>query len=577
MSSAANLTVLYAWSAEDETMVAPAAEGDLVVLRDDDALQAAFTRAASGVAPAVVFSPRIALAAGRRHIMRVIGSTPTTRGAYLSVCLVGDPTRELLSPEAATIAWDGSGHAAAQVCFSTPPGSGAADYAVRLRFRGEPVTNATAVVLHRVLLIEDGNPCAPATTHDIAAPLNLSIFPDLASLHYSAEVTGILGLAAVLGSDDEPGYTRRAAAGHALVLGAVDRDVSGVLAGTKPAIDLRSVYGATEGRARLLDERGRFRIDGAAGDLARDSYGAPLVADPRADASYLDAQTHLLLLRFHNRVMDHFANAEALQGSVLSREVLFLRARQCVVTHWQWAVFYDTVLLLTDVATFRDVCASGQRFYRVYSPDAAAADPPAEYTHALAHVRQALRRDSYPLAQTGTYLTEAQSRAHVRGSLPASRLDLAALFDAASWPAGALDPYVAAGTALSDSSSPVTQHLTDASGAVPSGHDIALTMGVAPLTAAELDAGDRTGVIASLGMSPQTTPLLSYLLRESESRAGGQHLTGVGSRLLVETVRGLIWSAAPDVCCFRNQWRPSLPRARSETYTMADLVAWVEG
>ena len=158
-----------------------------------------------------------------------------------------------------------------------------------------------------------------------------------------------------------------------------------------------------------------------------------------------------------------------------------------------------------------------------------------------------------------------------------ARLDLPALFDAASWPAGALDPYVAAGTALSSSTSPVTTLLTDASGEVPSGHGVALTMGVAPLTAAELDARDRTGVVAGLGLSPQTTPLLSYLLREAESRAWGQHLTGVGSRLLVEVVRGLIWSAAPDVCCFRNQWRPSLPRARSETYTMADLVAWVDG
>jgi hypothetical protein len=111
-------------------------------------------------------------------------------------------------------------------------------------------------------------------------------------------------------------------------------------------------------------------------------------------------------------------------------------------------------------------------------------------------------------------------------------------------------------------------------GALASGHAAALTMGVAPLGDDELQATDRTGVVRTLGLSVRRLPLLPYVLKEAEARGSGQSLTGVGSRLLTETVRGFIWSAPDDACCFRNNWRPSLPRRRSETYTMRDLVEW---
>ena len=105
-------------------------------------------------------------------------------------------------------------------------------------------------------------------------------------------------------------------------------------------LELRGVYGSATIRDRLLDRRFRFRLNMAANDLSRDAYGTPVVAEPGADASYLDAQMQLLLMRFHNRVMDHFANANAMQGiTTVSDAVLFDRTSPAMID--------DTVLALS--------------------------------------------------------------------------------------------------------------------------------------------------------------------------------------------------------------------------------------
>ena len=285
----------------------------------------------------------------------------------------------------------------------------------------------------------------------------------------------------------------------------------------------------------------RFRLNMAASDLARDAYGHPLVADTTADASYADAQMHLLLLRFHNRVMDLFENARAQQGCPpLERSELFRRARTCVITHWQWAVFYDTVRALTDRDTFRDVCASGQRHYTVYSAKDAAAVPPAEFTHALTHLHVHLKRDTYPLAAQAAYISDQQLRYYVGGLLPPVPLNMVALFEPEQWPGKAMDSYVASGTALShraqggfhgaarpEASSrlrrrpPLRKILRAGNGRLPSGYDVAKAMGVMPIAEDELVRTDRPGVLRTLGLSVRRLPLLVYLAKEAEIRARG--------------------------------------------------------
>lgn len=589
--------VRLAWSGEDTSLPTLPVEGTILGLTQSGAFEATYattTAAGSSSGDAVVVGTNVSLLGRRRHIVRVTASSVAPRGAYLSVCVAGDPSRELLAPEASTLASSGSDQNAVQLEFQTPHEDGV--YDVRVRLRGARIPGGKAVTIHRVLLVEmDGVQATPQSVPSVPASLGASLFPTLPPLASSSDTSLDLANSMVLTSESEARYLTGVGSIHSFVLALVARDIKRPVAGTKPAIDLRSVYGFSTDRTRLLDRRLRFKIDGAAHDLHRDAYGAATVADTHADDSYADAQVHLLLLRFHNRVMDHFQNANAQQGlNEIPLAELFERARRCVVTHWQWAVFYDTVRMLVDTEVFKDICHCGQRFFTVYSPETAPSTPPPEFTRALAYLHLFLRRDTYPLSRRNMVISDEQSRYYVGGLRPPAPLDLRAMTLGQAWRAGALDSYVPRSSAriayrdggfhgsLHDSEqsdrktmrSPVLKGLNESNARLAGGYSIAKRMGIAPLSEDEIRRSDRTGVYRSLNLSSRRTPLLPYVLKESETRRGGMHLTGVGARLLAELVRGFIWSAPTEICCFANDWRPSLPRANSETYAIHDIVQW---
>ena len=109
---------------------------------------------------------------------------------------------------------------------------------------------------------------------------------------------------------------------------------------------------------------------------------------------------------------------------------------------------------------------------------------------------------------------------------------------------------------------------------ISAGYFLAKRMGILPIAEEALVRTDRTGVLRSLGLSTRRLPLLSYVMKEAEIRGCGQVLEGVGARLLVEFVRGFIWSADPSRCCLVGEWRPTLPRLNQATYTLQDLITW---
>lgn len=151
-----------------------------------------------------------------------------------------------------------------------------------------------------------------------------------------------------------------------------------------PALDLDSLYGDGPGLHPYLyakDAVGkppgpRFligRADASAGfagtipalpnDLPRNAHGRVLIFDERNDENLLVAQFHLLMLKFHNAVVDHLEKTNAgLKGMAL-----FLEARRIVTWHYQWIVLFDFVERLTEPGLIRKIKHEGRRFYRFRS------------------------------------------------------------------------------------------------------------------------------------------------------------------------------------------------------------------
>jgi hypothetical protein len=77
---------------------------------------------------------------------------------------------------------------------------------------------------------------------------------------------------------------------------------------------------------------------------------------------------------------------------------------------------------------------------------------------------------------------------------------------------------------------------------LPTGQAVATALGIAPLTAADLqqNASAETVAALTLGGFIDKTPLWYYILKEAETESGGNSLGSVGSEVVVQTIIGQI-------------------------------------
>src|SRR5262245_7232294 len=148
-----------------------------------------------------------------------------------------------------------------------------------------------------------------------------------------------------------------------------------------PALDLDCVYGLGPDGSRQLYARNPPNFDGKApgpkflvsntvlggpgnltevfpNDLPRSPEGFALIGDHRNDENLLVAQTHLAMLKFHNKVCDQLIAAGK------PAETVFAEARQIVTWHYQWMVLHDFVERITETGIVAKILEQGRRFYR---------------------------------------------------------------------------------------------------------------------------------------------------------------------------------------------------------------------
>ncbi|CAN5125919.1 heme peroxidase family protein [soil metagenome] len=180
-----------------------------------------------------------------------------------------------------------------------------------------------------------------------------------------------------------------------------------LLQGRSPSLDLDSLYGA----GPLDPKSAKFYADDfhlmmgrtvASGpDAARDGFDLPrgagssvaskrraVIPDPRNDENLAVAQTHLAMIRFHNRVVDK------LPASVPDT-ARFDRARRRVVKHYQWMIRHDYLPRICKASVLNDVFTNGRKVFEV---DAAASDVPTmpvEFSVAAFRLGHSMIRSSY--------------------------------------------------------------------------------------------------------------------------------------------------------------------------------------
>jgi hypothetical protein len=112
---------------------------------------------------------------------------------------------------------------------------------------------------------------------------------------------------------------------------------------------------------------------------------------------------------------------------------------------------------------------------------------------------------------------------------------------------------------------------------LPSGQDVARAMRIPnPLTPDEIATGPDGAVAKKHGMH-KDTPLWYYILKEAQVRKSGERLGPVGSTIISEVFVGLVHGDRQSYLWQRGKdWKPDLPSKVPGTFTMADLLRFVE-
>jgi hypothetical protein len=409
-----------------------------------------------------------------------------------------------------------------------------------------------------------------------------------------------------------------------------------------PALDLDSVYGDGPGIHPYLYQRDPLtfrvtekllighaansrdveeptRVPKLPNDLPRNQVGHALIFDERNDENLLVAQMHLLMLQFHNKVIDWLKD----NGSTLEGERLFKEARRIVTWHYQWIVLFDFVERLTEKGLVGKIKEAGRKFYRFKKTPYM----PAEFAAGAYRCGHTMVRETYshnrifrpgtgPKLANGTlpllFLFTGKSGLIIgelaptppedppapQATLPSNWvIDWRRFFELGLPTADEgfsfnhsrkLDPLI---TKALHTLPGLREDMTETQQrefvlpfrnlrrgvqiGLPSGQDVCRAMKLTPLTPEEI-ADCHAGDVAKLHGLHVATPLWYYVLCEAQHHGKGKRLGPMASTIVAETFLGMIHGDEESFLFLRSNWKPELPAAKQGEFTMADLIRFVD-
>ncbi len=181
-----------------------------------------------------------------------------------------------------------------------------------------------------------------------------------------------------------------------------------MLQGRSPSLDLDSLYGAgpqDPDSAKFYEADGLHLKMGktvaAGGISAKNGFDLPrgagntvakkrkaIIPDPRNDENLVVAQTHLALMRFHNRVVD-----TQLGGVPPSQK--FAAARELVTKHYQWMIRNDYLTRICQATAVSNVFNQGRKAFEVGATPTDVPTMPIEFSIAAFRLGHAMIRRAY--------------------------------------------------------------------------------------------------------------------------------------------------------------------------------------
>jgi len=338
-----------------------------------------------------------------------------------------------------------------------------------------------------------------------------------------------------------------------------------------PRANLEALYGGGPvGSPYLFDQAdpAKLLLGVASHDLPRNQQGIALIGDPRNDVHAFMTGLQVAFIRSHNHLVDR------LRADGVAESDLFEDARLALNWHYQWVILNDFLPNLVGEDLTASVLQEGPRFYRPQG------EPyiPVEFADAAYRYGHSQIRADYQLRRGGPRLPVFPDLAGFRPLAPDHVIDWRVLFDVPgngpAQRAKAIDgqlpaslmrlPESITGTVdITAYRSLAARDLQRGQGTgLPSGEAVARAMRVTPLTRTELALGDWQ----------DETPLWLYIVREAAVRGGGDHLGGVGGRIVAEVIVGIVRNDSESYLANNISWRQTLPSHAAGIFKIRDFL-----
>ena len=372
------------------------------------------------------------------------------------------------------------------------------------------------------------------------------------------------------------------------------------------AFDLDIVYGLgpfVTPQYYEKDDPLKLRIEsgGVFEDLPRTADLMPIIPDPRSDQNLMISGLHCAFILFHNKTVDYVRRTLGL----VDPPAIFAEARRLVLWHYHWMVLNEFLPRFVGPAMANDVLSRGRRFFR---PDMGLATMPVEFQGACFRIGHTMIRPSYRANLKGDAgkpffglifdpalgdlaPVPGVDPNDLRGGFRAPRrfIGWQTFFnfnDGDVKPNKLMDTHISTPlftlplAAIASHKAPTAlmqrnllRHIT---WSMPSGQNIARTIGVDALSTGDLDE------LAVYDMQLERhTPLFYYMLKEAAlvpstdigKNTGGFHLGPVGGRIVAEVVIGLLQSDPSSYLVQQPGWVPTLQRPGA-AFRMTDFLAF---
>lgn len=368
-------------------------------------------------------------------------------------------------------------------------------------------------------------------------------------------------------------------------------------------------------------------------DLPRDKENKAnpklaFIVDERNDENLAVAQTLVAFINFHNAVVDYL-RGKGHEGG----DDLFQCARRQVVRHFQWIIVHDFLRKLLDNDVLDCVLRHGQRWFK--EGDYGGLYMPLEFSAAAFRIGHTMVRPGYswnrlhPAAAvsqlfglTGFFTPKDGFDPKIHGFPSGSASDFPLLRLPSDWvidwtrfydfkgllPDDALPPdgkinrtskldtvlnfRLADIPGIRDSKLEAMQRAITVRNllrgfylGLPTGEEVAEWIGETPLKPEDVAEGPHKSLLSDRALRGKT-PLWYYVLKEAEllgkgsDGKGGHRLGPVGSRIIAETLIGLI-RKSPHSILDEPDWRPKFGREvegpERVKFEMPDLLKFAFG